>query len=77
MEEREKGLLDLFRSMDAQTRDSYLSYGRIALIAEDAAKRAFLRDSPGCTDSDIPVEEIVAVLLDGMMRFIPAKGGAA
>jgi hypothetical protein len=55
MENKEKALLDLFRRMDAPTRDSYLSHGRIALAAEAAAKRTLLRDFPDCTYPDAPV----------------------
>jgi hypothetical protein len=55
MENKEKALLDLFRRMDAQTRDSYLSHGRIALTAEETAKRTLLREFSGCMDPDAPV----------------------
>jgi hypothetical protein len=48
--EQEKELIELFRKMDKETRDLYLSHGRIALVAEEAGKRALLNRSPAYAD---------------------------
>jgi hypothetical protein len=40
--EQEKELLDLFRKMDGETRDLFLSHGRIALVSAESTKRAIL-----------------------------------
>jgi hypothetical protein len=40
--EQEKELINLFRKMDPETRDIYLSHGRIALVAEEAGRKAVL-----------------------------------
>jgi hypothetical protein len=42
MIDQEKELIDLFRKMDRETRDMYLSHGRIAVIAERAGEKAVL-----------------------------------
>jgi hypothetical protein len=48
--EQEKELIDLFRKMDRETRDLFLSHGRIALVAEESARKAILNRSPAYTD---------------------------
>jgi len=40
--EQEKELLDLFRKMDVETKDLFLSHGRIALVAGESVKKAIL-----------------------------------
>jgi hypothetical protein len=40
--EQEKELIELFRKMDRETKDMYLSHGRIALVAEESARRSIL-----------------------------------
>jgi len=40
--EKEKELIDLFRKMDGETKDLFLSHGRIALAAGESVKRAIL-----------------------------------
>jgi hypothetical protein len=40
--DQEKELIELFRKMDRETRDLYLSHGRIALVAEESARKSIL-----------------------------------
>jgi hypothetical protein len=40
--DQEKELIDLFRKMDRETKDLFLSHGRIALVAEEAGKKTVL-----------------------------------
>jgi hypothetical protein len=40
--EQEKELIELFRKMDRETKDLYLSHGRIALVAEESTRRSIL-----------------------------------
>jgi hypothetical protein len=44
--EQEKELIDLFRKMDGETRDLFLSHGRIALVTEESVKKSLLRGQP-------------------------------
>ena len=49
--EQEKELLDIFREMDRETKDLFLSHGRIALVAGESVKRAILNNlSPEYSD---------------------------
>jgi hypothetical protein len=48
--EQEKELVDLFRKMDRETKDLFLSHGRIALVAEESVKKALLNRSPAYAD---------------------------
>jgi len=49
--EKEKELLDLFRKMDGETKDLFLSHGRIALVAGESVKKAILNSlSPEYAD---------------------------
>jgi hypothetical protein len=59
--EQEKELIELFRKMDKETRDLYLSHGRIALVAETAGKKAVLnRLNPLYADrNEAPMGEAV------------------
>ncbi|GHU66590.1 hypothetical protein FACS189447_07780 [Spirochaetia bacterium] len=41
--EQEKELIEIFRQMNRETKDLYLSHGRIAIIAEESAKREILK----------------------------------
>jgi hypothetical protein len=67
--EQEKELIDLFRKMDPETRDLYLSHGRIALVAEEAGKKAVLgRSRPFYADrspAPIGVAELAVEALNG------------
>jgi hypothetical protein len=40
--DKEKELIELFRKMDRETKDLFLSHGRIALVAEESARRSIL-----------------------------------
>jgi hypothetical protein len=44
--EQEKELIALFRKMDRETRDLFLSHGRIALVAEESVKKTLLKGQP-------------------------------
>ncbi len=44
--EKEKELLDLFRKMDGETKDLFLSHGRVALVSAESARRSILGDNP-------------------------------
>jgi hypothetical protein len=48
--EQEKELINLFRKMDRETKDLFLSHGRIALVAEESVKKALLNRSPAYAD---------------------------
>jgi hypothetical protein len=44
--EQEKELITLFRKMDRETRDLFLSHGRIAIVAEESVKKSLLKGQP-------------------------------
>jgi hypothetical protein len=49
--EQENELLDLFRKMDVETKDLFLSHGRIALVAGESVKRSIINSlSPQYAD---------------------------
>jgi hypothetical protein len=66
--EQEKELIDLFRKMDRETKDLFLSHGRIALVAEESAKKTLLNRSPVYADRNpapMGAAELAAEALNG------------
>jgi hypothetical protein len=41
MNEKEKELFDIFKEMSTETQNIYLSHGRFAVAAEEAARRQY------------------------------------
>jgi hypothetical protein len=70
--DQEKELIGLFRKMDRETKDLFLSHGRIALVAEEAGKKAILEQlSPLCADqSPAPIAGPDTPLFNGT-RTVP------